>query len=134
MLKLKLLAGAAAVVATATFAQPASALRLAGPGVTGGITVNPDFTACATVTFASGGLMVGEFAAVGEMQGPGTKVGTVRGAVPIVAAGTWSGCIPGAYSGATVGDGKFTLNVHGATEDFAEVQQCVINLGALTCV
>ncbi|MDQ1712386.1 MAG: hypothetical protein QOE45_1836 [Frankiaceae bacterium] len=115
-------------------AQPASAFAFKSAGVTGGITVSADFTACATVTFSGGGTIVGEFSAVGELQGPGTKVGTVRGSLPILATGSWSGCIPGAYTGATVGDGKFALDVHSTTDDYFEVQQCVVNRGALTCV
>jgi hypothetical protein len=126
-----LLVGAALTAALAN--TPAHALSF-GAGVTGGISVGSDFTACASLTFPGGRLFVGEFAAVGELQGPSTKVGTVRGAIPIVGNGFWSGCIAGSYAGATVGDGKFTLNAHSTTEDYVEVKQCVVNHGAITCV
>jgi hypothetical protein len=121
-----------AVVAAMT-STPAHAIRI-GSGVSGGISVGADFTACASLTFPAGHLFVGSFSAVGELQGPNTKVGTVRGALPILANGSWSGCINGSYFGATVGDGKFVLHAHSTTEDFAEVQQCVVNNGAITCV
>jgi hypothetical protein len=112
---------------------PAHALSVGTAGVTGGITVYPDFTACVNLTFPTGHVFVGQFTAVGELQGPSTKAGTVRGALPIVAVGSWSGCIQGSYAGATVGEGKFVLDAHSTTEDHVEVQQCVVNNGVLAC-
>ncbi len=100
----------------------------------GGITVGPDLGACATVTFAPGELVVGHFSAVAEMQGPGTMAGTVRGAIPFTAVGSWSGCISGAYPGATAGEGRYVLDGHSASGDVIEVKQCVVNRGAVTCV
>jgi hypothetical protein len=130
----KALAGLAILGATIPATQPAFAIAVGTTGVSGGITVSSDFTVCAELTFASGGLVVGEFSAVGEMQGPGTKVGTVRSAEPILSTnGHWSSCISGAYLGATVGDAKITLVASSATSDYVEVKQCVINFGALTC-
>ncbi|HWL36239.1 MAG TPA: hypothetical protein VNQ77_08580 [Frankiaceae bacterium] len=103
-------------------------------GIDAVVHVDPDFTACATVTADDGTVFAGTFTAVGYMQGPGTKAATVRGATPVSGAGFWYGCISGAYSGATVGEAKYVLNAHGETGDVAVVIQCVINRGSLTCV
>lgn len=116
-------------------ALPASAVAYKTSGsVSGGLTVHADFTVCASLTFASG-TFTGVFAAVGQMQGPGTKVGTVRAAVPVLGTwGTWYDCIPGAYHGATAGEAKFVLIAAGSAGEYIEVQECVINGGAITCV
>ena len=114
----------------------AHALGLGAAGGGGAIAVNSALGACATLTFAGSGTFVGQFTAVGEMQGPGTKVGSIRGAMPILvtSGSTWHGCIPGAYSGATAGEAKFTLSGDGSVGDYVEVRQCAIRAGALTCV
>lgn len=126
-----------AIVTTAVAAittAPASAFEVdAAPGVSATLDVRPDFTVCATVAVEDATAFVGELSAVGQLQGPGTRVGTVRGATPVAGSGTWSDCISGSYEGATVGDGKFSLAVHSDHGDFAIVKQCVVNRGALTC-
>ncbi|HVF03588.1 MAG TPA: hypothetical protein VNA20_01990 [Frankiaceae bacterium] len=128
---------AAAVIAAAaimTTTTPASAVRFSA-GLSGSISVGPDFGACATVTAPSPwDTIVGSFTAAGEMQGPGTRVGTVRYAEPFVAQGYWSGCIDGAYLGATAGEAKYVLHAHRIGGEFAEVQHCVVNRGVVTCV
>lgn len=117
-------------------ASPASALGV-GLLATGDITPDDSLGACATVTFPSSTTAVGQFTGVGEVQGPGTKVGTIRGAIPIIInRGTsWSGCIPGAYAGATAGEAKFTLTASGANGgEIVYVVQCTVTNGTVTCV
>lgn len=116
------------------FVAPAEALTLKSPSADGDITVDESFTACGEVHFPPGTVFVGELAALGHVQGPGTKAGTVRGVLPFTASTSWAGCINGAYPGATFGDGKFTLTAHAATDDVVVAKQCVVQAGAVTCV
>lgn len=124
---------AAALAATAVSVAPASAIEY-DAGISGNITVYPDLSACATLSWP-GGPVVGQFVAVGEVQGPGTKVGTVRSAVPVASSsGWWSSCVSGAYFGATAGEGKYTLSASGVGGDHVTVKQCTVTFGTLTCV
>lgn len=123
--------GAAALVCPAALPSSAMTVPL---GLDAVVDVDADFTACATVTARDGSVFAGTFAAMGYMEGPGTKVATVRGAAPVSGAGYWHGCISGAYSGATVGEAKYVVSAHGDTGDVVVVIQCVINRGSLTCV
>src|SRR5688572_25253886 len=103
----------------------------------GDITVYDDLTACATVSFNSGTAFAGSFEGVGEVQGDGTKVGTIRGARAIsdLNGGTWSGCIAGAYAGATAGEAKFVLHASGVNGgDVVYVVQCTVMFGNVSCV
>lgn len=128
-----LLAGAA-MVALAVGAVPASATGF-DAGISGTVTVAGDLSACATVTAPRGVAVAGEFSAAGEMQGPGTQVGTIHNAKPVVTtSGTWTGCIDGGYFGATAGEAKYTLVVGSAGGSHVTVTQCTIALGRLTCV
>lgn len=116
--------------------NPASAIGV-GVFANGSITPDSALGACASVTFPVNTTAVGEFSAVGEVQGPGTKVGTIRGAIPIVInRGTsWSGCIAGAYSGATAGEAKYTLTASGANGgEIIYVVQCTVTNGTVSCI
>jgi hypothetical protein len=126
---------AATVVVVSTFAAPvpASGLGIA-LGLTGRIWVGNDFESCAHVSGPAGATIVGTYTAVGTMQGPGTRVGTVRWSQPFAATGSWGVCVPGAYFGATAGEAKFVLHAHSASGEYAEVLQCVVNRGVVTCV
>ena len=125
---------AVATAFLATTGTPASGLAIA-VGMTGGISVTSDFGACAYVSAGSPNqLIVGSFTAVGVMQGPGTRLGTVRFSEPILATGSWSRCIFGAYPGATAGDAKYVLHAHTTSGEYLEVKHCTVNRGALTCV
>lgn len=127
---------AAVLIAAGTLATttPASGVRISA-GLSGSISVGPDFGACANVTAPSPyDVIVGSFTAVGEMQGPGTRVGTVRYSVPFVAYGSWSTCIGGAYLGATAGEAKYALHAVRIGGEYAEVQQCFVNRGVVNCV
>lgn len=115
---------------------PASAIGI-GVFATGTITPDSALGACASVTFPVSTTAVGEFSAVGEVQGPGTKVGTIRGAIPIVInrGSSWNGCIPGAYSGATTGEAKYTLTASGANGgEIVYVVQCTVTNGHVSCI
>lgn len=115
---------------------PASAIGV-GVFASGSITVDSSLGACATVTFPVATTAVGEFSGVGEVQGPGTKVGTVRGVIPfVINRGTsWSGCISGAYAGATAGEAKFTLTASGANGgEIVYVVQCTVTNGTVSCI
>lgn len=126
---------AAVAVAASVSATPLPAAGLAIPlGLSGSITVFPDLGACATVTAPPGTAFVGTFTAVAELQGPGTRIGTVRSLVPVVAVDYWQTCISGAQGGATAGEGKYVLHAHSTTNEYVEVKQCVVNRGTLTCV
>lgn len=114
--------------------HPATALEFKTAGVSGSLQVSPGLGACGTLVFPPGETFVGQLTAVAYLEGPGTKVGTVRRSIPIVASGSWYGCIPGSYSGAAVGDGKFALTGQSATNDYTNVKQCVVSNGTLTCV
>jgi hypothetical protein len=128
----KLLVTAAAIALGAATAAPASAFEVE-VGINGTVTVNGDLSACASLSW-SGGLLVGQFTAVGEAQGPGTKLGTLRAAEPIVASsGHWSRCIPGAYYGATAGEAKYVLTATTAGGDHVTVKQCTVAFGSVTC-
>jgi hypothetical protein len=125
----------AMTAAVMAVSHPAMAIELkTAPGVSGTLEIGPNFSACGTLVFPPGATFAGELSATAYVNGPGTQAGTVRGAIPIVATGTWQGCIPGTYSNATVGDGKFSLTAHSTQGDYTNVQQCVVNHGALTCV
>lgn len=123
-----------AVAIVLTGAVPGGAIEYKTSGIDGTLTVAPDFTTCGSLRFPGSTAFAGELAAVGHLQGPGTKAGTVRGATPFVAVGSWSGCIDGSYEGATVGDGKFTLTAHSSEGDFVKALQCVVANGAIRCV
>lgn len=126
---------AAAVLAASVCATtaPAGAIGL-GLGLAGTVAVGPDLGACATVTGPAGSTIVGSFTAVGQVQGPGTRFGTIRYTTPFVATSSWSGCAPGAYPGATAGEAKYVLHAHSTAGDYVEVKQCVVNRGVVTCV
>lgn len=103
----------------------------------GDIAVNNDLSACASVEFDEATTFVGSYTAVGEVQGPGTQAATIRHSEPIVVknSATWVGCSPGAYEGATAGEAKFILHVHGLSGgDYVNVKQCTVNFGTVTCV
>lgn len=128
----------ASVAATLTAATPPAGAVGAAVGLNGGITVSDDFTTCATLSFPTRTTIVGQLTAVGEVQGPGTRVGTVRGAIPIVVTNDdeWYGCIPGAYTNATVGELKATLTATAAAGgELVDVKQCaIVASGPATCV
>lgn len=119
-------------------ALPASAI---GTSIlaSGGINVAADLQGCATVTFPTNTTFVGQFSAVGEVQGPDTRVGTVRGVLPFASVkpieNSWSGCISGAYAGATAGEVKYTLTASGANGgEIAYVVQCTVTNGSVSCL
>lgn len=115
--------------------HPAHAISFkTGPAVSGSLEISTSFGACGTLTFPPGETFVGQLVAFGHLEGPGTQVGTVRAAIPIVAIGSWQGCIPGSYPNATVGDGKFALTGQSSQNDYTNVKQCVVDHGTLTCV
>ena len=124
-------------VALASLAVMVSALPAAGVGVGfgGDANIDPkaDFSACATVVFNSDASFVGTFTAVAEMQGPSTKASTVRMTIPIHGIREWTGCIPGGYFGATVGEGKYVVEASGESGEVYEVVQCALDMGAFTC-
>lgn len=137
----KRIAIVAAALALGVLALPSGPASAVGVGVlaNGNISVGGDLGACASVTFPVNTTFVGEFSAVGEVQGPGTKVGTVRGVIPFASpkpiTNSWSGCIPGAYSGATAGEAKYTLTASGANGgEVVYVVQCAVSNGNVTCV
>jgi hypothetical protein len=114
-------------------AQPASAAGIQ-LGLNGDIHVAPDLMGCAWIEADFGQTFVGTFTAVAVMQGPGTKVSTVRSVVPVSGSGSWELCLPGGHSGAVAGEGKFVLEAASATGELFVVKQCVIDRGVLTCV
>jgi hypothetical protein len=125
----------AMVFGAAPAASAAGAALLAG----GDIAVGDDLGGCATVSFPTNTTFAGQFTAVGEVQGPGTRVGTIRGAIPfanVKATGnSWSGCISGAYAGATAGEVKYTLTASGANGgEIVYVVQCAVTNGTVSCV
>lgn len=125
---------AATVLAVSTIVAPAPASGLAIPlGLTGHVWVGNDLESCPHVSGPPGATIVGTYTAVGTMQGPGTRAGTVRWWEPFVATGSWGTCVPGAYAGATAGEAKFVLHAHSSFGDFVAVVQCVVNRGAVTC-
>lgn len=113
--------------------QPASAagIRL---GLDGDIRVANDLMGCAWVDAELGQAFAGTFTAVAWMQGPGTKVSTVRSVVPVSGSGPWELCVPGGHSGAVAGEGKYVLHATSADGDLFVVRQCVLDRGVLTCV
>lgn len=125
---------ALAVACAAT--TPANAIELKTPTLSGSgsLTVDASFKACGSLVFPGTTAFAGELTAVGILQGPGTQFGTVRRTIPVVGIGSWNGCIEGSYFGATVGDGKFALSASTADGDYVNVQQCVVNAGAVRCV
>jgi hypothetical protein len=114
--------------------QPASAVRL-GVGVSGGITVDPTFGACASLTFSRPTTGAGLLSSSGLLNGPGTVVGVVRGAEPVLLVGSthWSACLPNAYAGATTGYATYQLVVTTVDGEFAETQHCVVTSGHVSC-
>ena len=124
---------ALAVASLSALVTPdAGAIGFTTAGADGGIEVDPGLGACGWLEFP-GQTFVGEFTALAYVQGPGTKAGVVRGVIPVVGYGYWSGCIPGAYYGATLGEGKYTLNAAAATNQVHQIKECVVLAGALTC-
>ncbi|HEX2196862.1 MAG TPA: hypothetical protein VHJ76_08045 [Actinomycetota bacterium] len=102
------------------------------------ISVAADLSACATVTFPANTVFVGEFSATGQVQGPGTKLATIRGVKPFAQpkpiTSSWSGCISGAYAGAAAGSVKYTLvasSISGG--EVVYVVECVVKDGQVTC-
>jgi hypothetical protein len=127
---------AMAVAALGLWGAPAGAVGV-GVFAGGDIQVANDLSACASVTFAASTTFVGAFTATGQVSGPGTKVATIRGVQPfVVTRGTsWSGCIPGAYEGATAGWAKYTLTASGVSGgEVAYVVQCAVTNGVVRCV
>lgn len=117
--------------------HPATALefKTGRNGVGGTLNVAPNLGVCGTLSFPPGERFVGELTAIGYLEGPGTQVATIRAVIPITDDdGAWSACISGGYPGATVGEGKFTLTGQSGTNDYTNVQQCVVRNGSLTCV
>lgn len=117
--------------------SPAGAVG-AGVFAGGDIDVAADLGACATITFPVSTTFVGEFSATGQVSGPGTRYATIRGALPFVntRGGTsWTGCIPGAYEGATAGWAKYTLTASGLNGgEVVYVVQCAVTNGVVSCV
>lgn len=128
---------AVALLGLVSAVRPATAVGIGVGGISGGVTVYPDLASCATVTFSSPTTFAGEFTASGVLYGPGTIVMPVAGAKPIIGVNTttWSGCIPGGYSGATSGYVVFTLTVTSpARGEYVEVKQCAVTFGSVFCV
>ena len=136
-MKIRKLVIASSIIGLGVASAPsASALGAGAAGGGGAISPTSGLGACATLSFSGGGTFVGQFVGVGELQGPGTQVGTVRGAIPIVvtSGSSWSGCIPGSYAGATAGEAKFTLSGNSKNGDYLAVVQCAVTNGHQTCV
>jgi hypothetical protein len=132
---LRRIAPLALVAAALLPAGSASAIKI-GVGPTGGITVYPNLAACATLDTTHPITAVGTFTSAGAVNGPGTAVGVVRGALPVTFVNSthWYGCLPDAYAGATIGYAKYTLTLSGATDDYVEILQCTVTSGAVSCV
>ena len=131
-----LLAGALALSAAVLPMSSASAVGV-GVFATGSITVDAALNGCATVTFPVETTFTGSFSAVGQVQGPGTRLGTVRGSIPFVVQGAkdWTGCIAGAYAGATSGGATYALHASGLNGgDVIYVVQCAVTNGQVACV
>lgn len=128
----KIILLATMLASSAGILAPAGAVPLP-LGLGGGISVGNDFGACAHIVSSSAEPFIGTFSAVGQMQGPSTRAGTVRAAMPIHGQYYWSACIPGAYDGATAGEAKYVLHAHSVSGEYVEVQQCVVNRGVVTC-
>lgn len=125
---------AAAAAAALAVIHPALAIEFkTSSSVSGHLEVSTNLGACGDLTFPDGETFVGQLTALAYEEGPGTQAATVRGVIPIVAVGSWSGCIPGGYEGANVGDGKYTLTGQSANNDYSSAKQCVLNNGVLTC-
>jgi hypothetical protein len=133
-MRARLLLLGCALVATPAVTTPASAVRI-GAGVSGGIAVDSTLGACASLTFSRPTTGAGLLSSSGVLSGPGTIVGVVRGAVPVVLVGatSWSACLPNAYAGATIGYATYQLVVTTVDGEFAETQHCVVSSGHLTC-
>lgn len=125
---------AAAVAAVAVLPLPANATGI-GFAASGSLAVASDLSACATVVLPHRATAVGTFSAVGAVAGPGTFVGAVRGATPIVLVDQsyWHGCVAGAYPGAVVGEAVYVLALASATGDYVSTTTCSVRSGAVTC-
>lgn len=124
-----------ALVSAGSLAAPAAAVEVEF-GIAGGITVYPDLTSCASLSFPGPTTFVGAFTASGFVQGPGTLVGAARGATPIVVVGgtSWFGCLPGGYPEASVGSAVYTLSGSTGATDYAEIKHCTVRSGRVVCI
>jgi hypothetical protein len=122
--------------AAAIPASSASAIPVRIGAVTGSVGVNPDMSACASVTFSHPVTGAGSFTSAGVLQGPGTIVGVVRGALPVVLVDqtSWYGCLPDTYTGATTGYAAYTFHVSTQDGDYVDSTHCTVSFGVLTCV
>lgn len=120
---------AALLLSTATYAN-AIAFKT-GSGLNGRITVYPDFHICVDVW--SDLPFTAVVAGGGELQGPGTQLGTVRYAQPFTGNADVHFCIPGSYANAAVGEAKFVLEIYTDTATYHEVQQCTVANGVVSC-
>jgi hypothetical protein len=135
-MRARTLLSAALAAAALTPAAPASATDV-GLFATGGITVNPDLSACATVSLRTPSTFAGSFTAEGALTGPGTIVAPVAGAVPVsgVNTTTWYRCLPGGYAGATLGEVTYTFHVSSVgLGDYVAVVHCSVRGGAPRCI
>jgi hypothetical protein len=123
---------AAAALPTAS----ASAIPVRVGAVTGGITIYPNMSACVDVSFGQPVTAAGVFTSSGALQGPGTVVGVVRGALPVTLVNqtSWYGCLPDAYAGATTGYATYTFSVSTSDSDYLVSEHCTISGAVMTCV
>lgn len=99
------------------------------------ITVYDDFGACATVTSYDPGPVAGTFASAGVAAGPGTIVAPVRGATTftLTGPGSWYGCLPPAYTGATRGQAEYAVGYVTETSDAVVLAHCAPAWGTVSC-
>ena len=118
-------------------APPAGAVGGAGVFASGDIQVWEDLGACATVTFPTPTTFAGEFSVVGAIEGPWTQI--VKGVIPFAqvksTGDSWTGCLPGAYQSATIGEVVYTLVASGANGgEVVHVVTCTVVNGHVSCV
>lgn len=127
--------GAAFVTAAALALPDAASAAEVSTGPYGTFAVGADLSACVTLSFARPTTGAGTLSAVGVASGPGTIVGVVRGATPIVLTGTrsWYGCVAGAYAGATVAEAVYAFSLTTTEYDVVDVTRCSVRTGVTSC-